>query len=73
MTSGESMATVEFYEDALHTRMIGAVYLGLPRLQENVELLGRDLCRARKMDCVECVVYDEEGNAEDQFTVFRRR
>lgn len=65
--------TVEFYEDALHTAMVGAVYLDKKRLVENMELVGRAICKARKLNVVECVILDGDGYKIDQAVVYRGR
>ena len=65
--------TVEFYEDALHNIMIGAVYLDRKRLVENMELVGRAICKARKLNVVECVILDGDGNLVDNTVVYRGR
>ena len=67
------MVTVEFYADVLHTNMIGAVYLEAKRLVENVDLVGKAICKARKLNAVECVIYSEDGTPADQMVVFPRR
>ena len=67
------MVTVEFYTDTLHTDMIGAVYLDEKRMMENVDLVGKAICRARKKNVVECVILDKDGELQDQVLVFRRR
>ena len=67
------LVTVEIYTDTLHTDMIGAVYLDEKRLMENVDLVGKAVCVARKMNAVECVILDKDGNLQDQVLVFRRR
>ena len=67
------LVTVEFYTDVLHVNMVGAVYLEAKRLMENVDLIGKAICRARKLNAVECVILDEEGNLADQTIVFRGR
>ena len=69
----DSVVTVEFYEDALHVTMVGAVYLDRKRLVENMELVGRAICKARKLNALECVIMDAEGNLADQAIVFRGR
>lgn len=65
--------TVEFYEDALHVTMIGAVYLDRKRMIESMELVGRAICKARKVNTVECVILDGEGYKIDQVVVYRGR
>lgn len=65
--------TVEFYEDALNVTMIGAVYLDRKRLVENMELVGRAICKARKLNVVECVILDGDGCKIDQTVVYRGR
>ncbi len=68
-----SMVTIEMYRDALHTDMIGAVYLDEKRLMENVELVGKAVCKARRLNVVECVILDKDGNIADQAIVYRGR
>lgn len=68
-----NLVTVDFYIDCLHIKMIGSVYLEKKRLMENVELIGKAICRARKLNAVECVINDAEGNLADQTIVFRGR
>lgn len=65
--------TVEFYEDALHVTMIGAVYLDRKRMIESMELVGRAICKARKVNTVECVILDGDGYKIDQAVVYRGR
>ena len=67
------LVTVDFYTDVLHINLIGSVYLEAKRLMENVDLIGKAICRARKLNAVECVIYDSEGNMSDQNIVFRGR
>lgn len=67
------MVTVEFYQDMLQTTMIGAVYLEAKRYTEHVDLIGKAICKARKLSSVECVIYDENGDPFDQQIVFPRR
>lgn len=66
------LVTAEFYTDALHINMIGAVYLEQKRLMENLDLVVKAICRARKLNAVECRILDGEGNLADQTIVFRR-
>ena len=68
-----NLVTVDFYIDCLHIKMIGSVYLEKKRLMESVELVGKAICRARKLNAVECVIMDAEGNLADQAIVFRGR
>lgn len=68
-----NLVTVDFYIDCLHIKMIGSVYLEKKRLMESVELVGKAICRARKLNSVECVIYDSDGNMSDQHIVFRGR
>lgn len=65
--------TVEFYRDAAHEEMIGAVYLDAARLTENVEIVGKAICTARKLNFVDCLIYDQDGVLKDTVMVFRRR
>ena len=67
------MVTVEVYEGVAHEKLIGAVYLDEKRLLENVELVGRAVCVARKMNAVDCVILDQDGNLTDSIVVFRKR
>lgn len=67
------MVTVEFYEDVAHEKLIGAVYLDTKRLTENVELVGRAICVARRMNAVDCVILNQEGTLTDSIVVFRKR
>ena len=68
-----NLVTVDFYIDCLHIKMIGSDYLEKKRLMESVELVGKAICRARKLNAVKCVIYDSEGNMSDQHIVFRGR
>lgn len=65
--------TVEFYEDPAHQKMIGAVYLDAARLRENMEHVGRSICAARKLNWIDCLIYDQEGTLKDSVMIFRRR
>lgn len=65
--------TVEFYTDPLHINMVGAVYLETRRLMENVDLVGKAICRARKLDHVECRIMNNIGDLADQAVVYRGR
>lgn len=67
------MVTVEFYEGVAHEKLIGAVYLESKRLMENVELVGRAICAARKMNAVDCAILDQDGNLTDSIVVFWKR
>ena len=67
------LVTVDFYTDVLHINLIGSVYLEAKRLMENVDLIGKAICRARKLNALECVIMDAEGNLADQAIVFRGR
>ena len=71
--SDNNLVTVDFYIDFLHIKMIGSVYLEKKRLMESVDLVGKAICRARKLNAVECVIYDIDGNMSDQHIVFRGR
>lgn len=67
------MVTVEFYKDMQHDSLIGAVYLEAKSLMENMDMIGKAICRARKLNAVECVIYDHNGNQTDQAVVFPKR
>ena len=67
------MVTVEFYEGVAHEKLIGAVYLEEKRLLENVEIVGRAICTARRMNAVDCAILDQEGSLTDSIVVFRKR
>lgn len=69
----DGLVTVEFYEDTLHVKMIGAVYLEQKRMIEGLELIGRAICKARKMNVVECAILDGNGNLVDNTVVYRGR
>jgi hypothetical protein len=69
----DGLVTVEFYEDTLHVKMIGAVYLEQKRMIEGLELIGRAICRARKINTVECAILDGNGNLVDNTVVYRGR
>jgi len=65
------MITIEFYADTLHTALIGAVDVPAKRVMESAETLGKAVCRVRKLNVVECVMIDENGNSVDQCFIFR--
>ena len=67
------LVTVEMYRDALHTDMIGAVYLDEKRLVENVDMIGKAVCKARRLNVVECVIMNGDGDIADQIIVYRGR
>lgn len=67
------MVTVEFYEGVAHEKLIGAVYLDEKRLIDNVEIVGRAICAARKMNAVDCAILNQDGNLTDSIVVFRKR
>ena len=67
------MVTVEFYDGLSRVNLIGAVYLDEKRLTENVELIGRAICTARRMNSVDSVILDQDGNQIDGIIVFRKR
>lgn len=69
----DNLVTVEMYRDVLHTDMIGAVYLDEKRLVENVELVGKAVCKARQLNVVECVILNGDGDITDQMIVYRGR
>ena len=71
--SNAEQYTVEFYKDAAHAEMIGAVYLDAARLRENMEHVGRAICAARKLNWIDCLIYDQDGVLKDTVMVFRRR
>lgn len=68
-----NLVTAEFYTDALHINMIGAVYLDQKRMMESLDLIGKAICRARKLNAVECTILDSDGSQIDQSIVFRGR
>ena len=69
----DNLVTVEIYKDALHTDMIGAVYLDEKRLMENVDMIGKAVCKARRLNVVECVIMNGDGDIADQIIVYRGR
>lgn len=54
-TKGDAinLVAVEIYKDTLHREMIGAVYLEEKRLHENVDMIGKAICKARRLNVVE--------------------
>ena len=67
------MVTVEIYKDTLHRELIGAVYLDEKRLMENVDMIGKAVCKARRLNVVECVIMNGDGDIADQIIVYRGR
>lgn len=63
--------TAEFYDDPLGVHMVGAFYIPKKRVMEYVESMGKLLCRIRKTNSVEVVLYDHGGVLADKITVYR--
>lgn len=63
--------TAEFYRDSLLIGLVGAVDVPRKRMIESTEHLGKTICRVCKLDCVDAVLIDENGDAIDQIVVHR--
>ena len=64
-------ATVEFYGDPLHIRLLVAVVVPRNRMQEQAEAFGRLYCKLNHLDTVEAELIDEDGEIIDKIVVHR--
>lgn len=63
--------TVEFYQDALLTHMVGAAELPRKRMVESAQTIGKAMCRVLHLNLLEARLLDADGNQIDHMVVYR--
>lgn len=71
MRENESTATVEFYADPLHIRMLAAVVVPKARMQEQARAYGKLICKLNHLNSVDAELIDEDGETVDKIVVYR--